>query len=278
MRVAFYAAVGASLLRRVRGAERWQGRATPARGAASARAHPGTCLVALTPRDPRVPLGALLLRVHCTGRALTTRGAAARAEAQLQGFKQQPDAWQQCATFMQQTSDDHVLWYCLSVFEHVLDHYWAAVPEPDRAQIRQFLFTYATQQSGALASYVQNKIVKVYADVGKQDWQVPPTPALRLLPRVPLAAATTHCRRQHPNAAALPSTPSSSTPARPPRTAECNPDLTKPWHHAGAAAPPGRTPFRRFSTPSRPCSSRPGRSSSASACCRRRRRSSPTPR
>lgn len=46
-----------------------------------------------------------------------TRAHISRTEAHLQGFKQQPDAWQQCATFMQQSNDDNVLWYCLSVFE-----------------------------------------------------------------------------------------------------------------------------------------------------------------
>ena len=41
------------------------------------------------------------------------------AENTLATFKQQRNAWQRCAEYMGMTTNAHVLWYTLSVFEYV---------------------------------------------------------------------------------------------------------------------------------------------------------------
>ena len=168
------------------------------------------------------------------------------AEGTLATFKQQRNAWQRCAEYMGITTNAHVLWYTLSVFEYVIGHKWGAIPDAEKvsapalpqrstaqhraanananananeaqriaplscvaldrrcchavmrscscvgcemlartsraskltltltpsiqAAIRQFLFQYATQKVSPVP-YVQSKVVKVYADLGKMDW------------------------------------------------------------------------------------------------------------
>jgi hypothetical protein len=91
------------------------------------------------------------------------------AESTLATFKQQRNAWQQCAEYMGMTTNPNVLWYTLSVFEYVIASKWGAIPETEKTQVREFIFRYATEHHSQVA-YVQSKVIKVYADIGKHDW------------------------------------------------------------------------------------------------------------
>eukprot|EP00040_Diaphanoeca_grandis_P042295 m.264641 g.264641 ORF g.264641 m.264641 type:complete len:1083 (-) comp57275_c0_seq1:29-3277(-) len=90
-------------------------------------------------------------------------------EQSLNAFKTQDGAWEHSLLFMQGSSDYNVLWYAASVLEYTVTIKWNTIAEPQKAIIRQFLFEYYTKQTEA-PYFVQNKVAKVYADVGKRDW------------------------------------------------------------------------------------------------------------
>eukprot|EP00038_Savillea_parva_P031793 m.90509 g.90509 ORF g.90509 m.90509 type:complete len:1089 (+) comp9865_c0_seq1:735-4001(+) len=91
-------------------------------------------------------------------------------EAELTAFREQPDAWRQCVNYIKLTNDPNVVWFAHSVFEFTVNTRWATVEDSDKAQLREFIFMCIKEQDKSTLSHVANKMYKVYADMGKQDW------------------------------------------------------------------------------------------------------------
>eukprot|EP00039_Didymoeca_costata_P014400 m.232075 g.232075 ORF g.232075 m.232075 type:complete len:1118 (-) comp16015_c0_seq11:2348-5701(-) len=91
-------------------------------------------------------------------------------ERVLQDFKESSGAWEQCVGFLQHSNNNHVLWFALSVFEFIVSQRWTSIQDAQCAQIREFIYSYTTQKFDSLNAVVRNKCLKVYADLGMQDW------------------------------------------------------------------------------------------------------------
>lgn len=88
----------------------------------------------------------------------------------LNNFCLQDGAWRQCIFFLNNTSNDYVLMYSLSIFETIVTQRWHGTQGNDKQHIRKFLYDYLMTHYIKVPAFIRNKLIKVLVNIGRYDW------------------------------------------------------------------------------------------------------------
>eukprot|EP01134_Creolimax_fragrantissima_P004057 CFRG4057T1 len=91
-------------------------------------------------------------------------------ETGLLQFIRQPNSYEKCGEYLEQTNNPLVIYYCLLVYEEVVLRGWSALDASCRLKVRNFLLQYLKRKYSDISGYLRNKLVKVYVDLAKQEW------------------------------------------------------------------------------------------------------------
>ncbi|XP_067938254.1 exportin-6-like [Watersipora subatra] len=91
-------------------------------------------------------------------------------EELLNNFSQQKDSWQYCLMFIEQTSNEYVLMYALSVLETLINKQWHGMPTDSKKVIRESIVNYLIKTHTRLPVFLVNKMAKLNVDIARNDW------------------------------------------------------------------------------------------------------------
>jgi len=92
-------------------------------------------------------------------------------EKELQTVSAGPYAWHYCLQLLQQSSSQYSHWYSLSVLENLVCNKWQTLDVANRSNLRQYCYQLSVTQLSSNPSYVTNKLVKVYINIGMREWR-----------------------------------------------------------------------------------------------------------
>ncbi|XP_015917777.1 exportin-6 isoform X2 [Parasteatoda tepidariorum] len=115
-------------------------------------------------------LTSLEVLIHEFYNISTTNERKRQIEEILENFKNQPECWKHCLSFLSNTSNEFVMMYCLTVLEYVINKLWIRMPGPDKAELRTKLNSFMINHHLKVPNYITNKLGKLIVDIGRHDW------------------------------------------------------------------------------------------------------------
>lgn len=91
-------------------------------------------------------------------------------EEQLNKFGQQKGCWKDCVFFFNNTTNELVMMYCMSVMENLINKMWLGINPQDKTEIRANLYQILTAKHKTFPPYIRKKLLKVIVDIGRLDW------------------------------------------------------------------------------------------------------------
>ncbi|TPX31556.1 hypothetical protein SmJEL517_g05143 [Synchytrium microbalum] len=90
-------------------------------------------------------------------------------EQTLTEFKSRPDAYRLALPFLADTTDPHVAWFGLSVYEGCVSK-WSQIDAGERRELRSLFWNKLTSNHNTMPPFLLNKMVKLVVDIAKQEF------------------------------------------------------------------------------------------------------------
>ncbi|RZF34382.1 hypothetical protein LSTR_LSTR008921 [Laodelphax striatellus] len=91
-------------------------------------------------------------------------------ESSLASFSAQDGAWKNCLEFMNVSSNNYVLMFCLGTLEMIITRKWLVLMVEEKSQMTSFLYQYSLERFHQIPPFIRNKLLKLVADIARYDW------------------------------------------------------------------------------------------------------------